>query len=275
MSEHEHRSTGWQLEESAPEAYEQYLVPPMFAPWADRLLDHVELRRGDSVLDVGCGTGIVARRVASHVDDLANVVGIDVNEGMLDVARATTAESRPTIEWRRGDATDLPFPDERFDVVVCQQVLQFVTDPAAVLQEIHRVLVPDGRVAVSVWRPLAFNPGYAELAKVLKEHAGDDAAAMMGSPFPEWSREDLDTYARKAGLREPSITIEIGSMRYPSAGEFVRREAASSPLSEPLGDLAQSVRETLVSEVEHALRKYTDDDGVVFPMESYVLTAQR
>ena len=275
MSEHDYQSTGWQLEESAPVAYEQYLVPPMFAPWADRLVDRVELRGGDSVLDVGCGTGIVARRVASHVDDRANVVGIDVNEGMLDVAGAMAAESRPAIEWQRGDATDLPFPDERFDVVVCQQVLQFVTDPTAALQEMHRVLVPDGRVAVSVWRPLEFNPGYVELAKALKEHVGDDAETMMGSPFPEWSREDLHARARKAGLREQSITIEIGSMRYPSAGEFVRREAASSPLSEPLGDLAQAVREALVREVEQALGEYTDDDGIVFPMESYVLTAQR
>ena len=87
MEKHGDRSTGWQLEKSAPEAYEQYLIPPMFEPWADRLLDHAELQKEDRVLDVGCGTGIVARRAASRVGDRATVVGVDVNEGMLDVAK--------------------------------------------------------------------------------------------------------------------------------------------------------------------------------------------
>ena len=194
---------------------------------------------------------------------------------MLDVAREIAAESRPANEWRLGGATDLPVPDERFDVVVCQQVLQFVTDPTAALREMRRALVPSGRVAVSVWRPLEFNPGYAELARALKEHVGDGAEEMIRSPFPAWDGEDVRTLAREAGLREPSLTIDIGSMRYPSAEEFVRREAASSPLSESLGGSARGVREPLVREVERALREYTDDDGIVFPMESYILTAHR
>lgn len=215
MDTHERRSTGWQLEKSAPEAYEEYLVPPMFAPWAERLIDRVELQEGDSVLDVGCGTGIVARRAASRVGDQGTVVGLDVNDGMLDVARATGAESRPAIEWRPGDATDLPFPDESFDVVVCQQTLQFVAHPTAALREINRVLVPSERIAASVWRPLEFNPGYVELAEALKDHVGDDAEAGMRSPFPTWDKDVLRTLARDAGFHEPSITIEIGSMRYP------------------------------------------------------------
>ena len=275
MEKHEDRSMGWQLEKRAPEAYEQYLVPPMFKPWADRLIDHVELQKADSVLDVGCGTGIVARHVASRVGDHATVIGVDVNAGMLDVATEIAAESRPAIEWRRGEATNLPFPAERFDVVVCQQALQFVADPTAALREMRRVLVPNGRVAVSVWRPLEFNPGYVQLAAALKEHVGADAETILSSPFPAWEREDLRTRATDAGLCEPSITIEIGSMRYPSAEAFLHREAASSPLSESIRDLTQGSREALVREVRHALREYTDDDGIAFPMESHVLTARR
>lgn len=137
------------------------------------------------------------------------------------------------------------------------------------------MLAPGGRVGVSVWRPLEFNPGYVGLAESLQHNVGDDAGAVMRSPFPSWDGDYLRALARDAGFGEPSILIEIGSMRYPSAEEFVRREAASSPLSEPLGDVALAVRESLIHDVENGLRKYTDDDGIVFPMESYVLTAHR
>ena len=275
MDERKRQTAGWQLEQSGPEAYERYLVPPMFAPWAERLIDRIDLRTGDRVLDVGCGTGIVARRVAARMGDEGSVVGLDTNEGMLDVAEATAAESRLAIEWRQGDASEIPFPDGAFDVVCCQQTLQFVPDPGTVVREIRRVLAPGGRAAVTVWRPLEFNPGYVTLAEALEHYVADDAGMMMRSPFPSWDGDYLRVLARAAGFSKPSVFVEIGSVRYPSATEFVRREAASSPLSESLGDLAQEVREALVTEVEDALREYTDDDGLVFPMESYVLIVHR
>lgn len=275
MAKRERETAGWQLEQSAPEAYERYLVPAMFAPWAERLIDEVDLESDDRVLDVGCGTGIVARRVADRVGGAGTVVGLDINEKMLEVAETTAAESRLEVEWRHGDATDLPFSDGTFDVVLCQQALQFVTEPPTAFQEMHRVLSPGGRIAVSVWRPLEYNPGYVKLAKALERHVGDDAEAMMRSPFPEWNGDDLGTLARDAGFDKWSLTIEIGSMRYPSVEEFVRREAASSPLSEPLGNVESEVRETLVEEVRSALEDYTDDEGVVFPMESYLIATQQ
>ena len=273
MNDRTDRTDGWRLERSAPEAYERYLVPPLFAPWAERLVDRIDPGGADRVLDVGCGTGIVARRVASRLEAEGSVIGLDANEGMLAVAEAAPAGSRPAIDWRQGDATDLPFPDGAFDSVCCQQVLQFVSDPVAALREVRRVLAPGGRVAASVWRPLDDNPGYAVLAAALERHVGDDAGAMMRSPFPEWRVDDLRTLARDAGFADPSVAIEIGSVRYPSADEFVRREAASSPLSGPLGDLDPADREALARDVGDALRAYTDDEGIVFPMEATVVTA--
>ena len=266
---------GWQLAESGPEAYEQYLVPPLFAPWAERLIEHADLREGDRVLDVGCGTGIVARRAAARVGEEGTVVGLDVNEGMIEVARAAAAELDPAIEWRQGDATDLPFRDETFDVIFCQQALQFVEDPAATLREMHRVLVPNGRIAVSVLRSLAFNAGYEVLAEALERHAGTDAGMMMRSPFRGFTRDELRTLAEDAGFREPVVRIEISSVRYPSVEEFVRREVASSPLAGSLGSLDEDARETLVRDVEEALHDYIDDDGVVIPLDSHVLVAHR
>ena len=266
---------GWQLTESGPEAYEQYLVPPLFAPWAERLIEHANLQEGDQVLDVGCGTGIVARRAAAHVGEQGTVVGVDINEGMLKVARTAAADLTPTIEWRQGDATALPFPDDAFDVVFCQQALQFVEDPAVALREMHRLLAPNGRIAVSVLRSLEFNAGYEKLAAALERHAGAEAGMMMRSPFRGYTREELHTLAEDAGFDEPVVTIEISSVRYPSVEEFVRREAASSPLADLLGSLDRDVREALLADVEEALHNYLDDQGIVVPLDSHVLITQR
>nr|WP_227376695.1 methyltransferase domain-containing protein [Haladaptatus halobius] len=251
------------------------LVPRMFAPWADELVERSGLGSGDRALDVGCGTSIVARYVAQTVEPDGSVAGLDLNEGMLEVAKATSSDEGSVIEWQEGDATDLPFSDGTFDVVFCQQVLQFVPNPSTTLQEMCRVLVPEGRLVVSVWRPIEFNPSYVTMADTLERHVGDETAAMMRSPFPSWGMDELRDLVKEAGFHDVSVTIGIESMRYPSPEEFVRREAASSPLAEPLGALKRVVREALVRDVEESLRKYTDDDGVVFPMEAHVVVARR
>lgn len=273
--EHGGRAAGWQLEGNSAEAYERYLVPGMFEPWAERLVEDAALQSGERVLDVGCGTGVVARRAAAAVAPDGEVVGVDPNEGMLDVARTASSDQRPGIEWRRGEAAELPFPEGGFDAVLCQQVLQFVSNPAAALEEMLRVLVSDGRLALSVWRPLEFHPSYARMADALGRHAGEEAAAMMRSPFSAWDVSEVRGLVREAGFRDVVVTIQIGSMRYPSPEEFVRREAASSPLAGPLGALTREVREALIRDVGEGIREYTDDEGVVFPMETYVVGASR
>lgn len=275
MPDQGHQSGGWQLEESGPEAYERYLVPELFAPWADQLVERSGLRPGDRVLDVGCGTGIVARRAAPQVGYDGDVVGLDLSEGMLEVAKSTSTEIRPPIEWRQGDATELPFDEEAFDVVFCQQVLQFIPDPGAALREMCRVLAPGGRLVMGVLRSLEVNRAYVVLADALEAHVGDEAAGIMRSPFSAWDASDLRTLIQEAGFQEVTITIDIRSLRYPSVDEFLRREAASSPLAGPFGSVSSSVRSALLSDLEGALKVHTDDHGVVFPIETYVAIARR
>lgn len=263
-------STGWQLQERGPAAYEQYLVPGMFSPWADRLIERAAVSGTDRVLDVGCGTGIVAREAEKHTTD-GGVVGLDLNEAML----AEAAAIAPSIEWEQGDATDLPFEDGRFDIVLCQQALQFIEHPGEAFGEMHRVLAPGGRMVATVWRPIAHHPSYVELANALEHHVGEQAATMMRSPFPEWGLDDLRQFAESGGFEEITITIAVGSMRYPSVAEFVRREAASSPLADHLASLDRAVRDALVTDVRDGLERYIDDDGIIFPMETSVVVADR
>ncbi len=132
------------------EVYESFFVPAMFAPLATLVLDRVSPRPGERVLDVACGTGIVARRAARLVGDGGRVVGVDPSPAMLAVARSAAVSEDVSVEWQEGTAEALPFPDASFDLAFCQMGLQFFPDKQAGLTELHRVLVPGGRTAVSV-----------------------------------------------------------------------------------------------------------------------------
>ncbi len=260
----------WQIEGNAPEAYERYLVPAFFASWAEELVHRADIKEGEQILDAACGTGIVARTAALHNGNGSTISGIDVNEQMLSVARNVSSKLNVKIEWQQGDAAALPYPDRSFDVVFCQQGLQFVPDPSAVLREMYRVLAPGGRLALNVLRPLEHNPVYKPLSKALERHAGEEAGAMMRSPFPSWSIEQLRDLITDAKFEKVNITSVIKQVRFPSAEEFLRQEASSSPLAGPIAELDIDSRQALLSELEESLRDYTDDEGVVFPMETFI-----
>jgi len=177
----------------------------MFAPCATQLLDLAVVGPGERVLDVACGTGIVARRAAARVGvGVGGVVtGSDVNEGMLEVAAAAATDLPVRIEWHRADATALPLPDGAFDVVCCQQGLQFVPDPPLALREARRVLAPGGRLALAVWRAIDHHPVFAALVRALERHAGPGTAALMRAPFAGPGREE----PRRALARELDQTL--------------------------------------------------------------------
>lgn len=263
-------SAGWQLAGDSAEAYERYLVPVIFTEMAARLLDLAELKPGERLLDVGCGTGIVARTAAARVGSAGRVAGLDINEGMLRVARRLG----PAIDWRRGDALALPFEDGAFDAVASQQMLQFVPDPAQALREMRRVTARGGRVVAAVLRPIEFAPAYVPLADALTAHAGPEAGAMMRSPFPDYDRERLRALFRSAGFADVHVRILMEAERYPSPSEMLRQEAASSPLAGPLSVLPASRRDALIREIDSTLARYQDDAGVTFPMETFLVRAR-
>jgi ubiquinone/menaquinone biosynthesis C-methylase UbiE len=261
----------WQLEGSSAEAYERYAVASWSRPLAERLIALVAPRRGERVLDVACGTGVVARLAAEAVGGDGAVTGVDLNDGMLEVARARGEG----IAWLQGDVEALPAPDASADVVTCQQGLQFFPRRDAALAEMHRVLAAGGRLALSVMRSIAHNAGWAALADALARHAGPEAEAMMRSPFPDWDAAELRELVTSAGFEDVRVLIVVAGARYPSPEELVRWEAAASPLAGPLGALGPGTRAALVDDVAAALADRVDDDGILLAQETHVVLARR
>jgi len=266
----------WQVAGEEPAgAYEKYLVPAFFTGCAEQLLELAAVKPGERVLDVACGTGIVARLAAGRVGAEGSVTGVDVNEGMLAVAAAAAGPG--AVEWRPADATSLPFPDNGFDVVTCQQGLQFLTDTdkAAALREMRRVLVPGGRVAVAAWRGIEVNSAFVAVADVLDRYVDTGAGMLLREPFSGPDRADLHRLLTTAGFWAVRVRIGVIHVRFPSAREFLRREVVSTPLAEPVGAIDEARREEMAMELERTLAPFTDDDGIAFPLQTWMAVAGR
>lgn len=267
----EKSESGFQLEGSAPEAYEAYLVPTLFAPCAERLLDTVGVGAGARAVDVACGTGIVGRQTAVLVGPSGTVTGVDLNPAMVEVA----ARLEPGVDWTVGDAASLPMDDAAVDVWCCQQGLQFVPDRVAVLAEARRVLAPGGRLAVAVWRGVTDNPAFAGFADALADVVDESAAGMMRAPFALGDRDKVRDLLSQAGFTEVNLTLLAFPARFPSARELLRQEVAASPLADAVGHLPPDTKERLATELERRLDHLTDDAGVVAPMQTWLAVATR
>lgn len=265
---------GWQLAGNAAQAYQDHLVPVIFEPMAAALVAAAGVSPGDRVLDVACGTGVVARAAAQAVGGDGEVVGIDRNPDMLTVARDVASATGVPVRFEQAEAESLPFEDATFDVVLCQQALQFVTDRTQVLTEMRRVTRPDGRVGFAVLRSLEHHRVYREFVAALGRHAGPDAADMLASPFALGDGEQLRRDALTAGLDDVEVRIVVGHERFPSVEDMVWQEAASSPLAASLATLDAAAQAALVADLEQALAGHLDDAGVVFPNETHLVTAR-
>jgi SAM-dependent methyltransferase len=265
----------WQVAGSAPEVYERELVPAVFAVWAPILVELAKARAGERVLDVACGTGIVARTAAKHVGPTGTVVGVDLNPGMLTVARSVAgSRSGGSLQWQEANANELPFPDDSFDIVYCQLGLQFFADRAAALREMHRVLSAEGRLAVMVWRGIDESPGFAVLAESLERHIGQPLAAIMRAPFGLSDADELATLVRAAGFQDVAIHQRVGTVRFPSVERFVLSYVAGSPLAGPVSQADDAARRALIADARNALGQYTSNTELAFPIAAHLLSAR-
>jgi ubiquinone/menaquinone biosynthesis C-methylase UbiE len=258
----------FQLTAEVAEVYESQFVPAFFAQWAPRLLDAAGVGDGQRVLDVACGTGVLARAAAERVGRSGSVVGIDLSEAMLAVARRV----RPDLAWRQGDAADLPFSDGEFDVVVSQMAMMFFPDPTAALRQMRRVVRPSGTVGVLVPGALPANRPYELFVDVVTSHAGADARSLVTTYFVLGDINDLTKLFTDAGLVVTAATHPAGQTRFGSVEEFITIEIDSTPLADRLGPTA---RERILADCQVALKPWQTGDGSLdFPFECNLVVAE-
>ncbi|RPH57826.1 methyltransferase domain-containing protein [bacterium] len=258
-----------QAQIDAANAYEGLFVPALFGQWAAKVADAARIRPGERVLDVACGTGILAREVARRTGPSGHVAGIDPSPGMVAVARRLA----PEVEWREGVAESLPFPDQSFDAVVSQFGLMFFADRRQALREMLRVLDSGGRLAVAVWDALENIPAYRSEVELLEQMAGGRAADALRAPFVLGDREDLARLFSEAGAASVEITTCPGTARFPSLRTMVEADLRGwLPVMGVV--LAEDQIGRILQEAEQALGSYASaEGGVAFDVSAHLVTA--
>jgi ubiquinone/menaquinone biosynthesis C-methylase UbiE len=253
---------------SFTEIYERVLVAPLFTPFAAQLIARAALSDGDNVLDVACGTGIVARLARERLGPAARIVGVDVAPAMLAVARRV----EPGIDWREGDALSLPVgDDERFTVVTCHQGLQFMPDKAAAIREMHRVLAPAGRVAIATWRPLEDLPEVAALNAVAERHVGTIVDTRHG--FGDG--DAVEALLADAGFSGVTVETCVHDVRFADGALFARLNAMAvlgmsadgkATTEAERGELAGRI----AAESDELIARWTTDGMFVLPLATNI-----
>lgn len=259
---------------SPAEAYQAYMVPTMFLPWSQELLTRIEPRPGERVLDLACGTGVVARGAAARIGPEGTVIGVDPSPAMLEVAIRVSVDEAIPIEWHQGHGEALPFADASFDVVLCQQGMQFMTDRPAAVREMHRVLVPGGRAGVSVWR----GPEHQSLKGVfllaLQRWFGPGALV----PYSFGDGEAVRQLFLDAGFRDVTLQTVQRQMVMRSADEFIAMTIMGASAAVPaLAQASEAERAEAIATVRQGIEAEIEaasvPEGISYAMESNILIA--
>lgn len=257
-----------QVSTAAAEVYEQFFVPSLFAQWVTTMLDAVGVAEGDRLLDVGTGTGVVARAALSRVGERGSVVAVDPNEGMLAVA----ARLAPGLQIRVGAAEHLPVDDDEFDCATCQFALMFFDDRVLAVREIARAVRPGGKVAVATWAAVEHSPGYAAMVELLGDEIGDWAADALRAPFCIGEPEHLGDLLRTSF---PDVVVHRhdGLACFDSLDQWLFTDIRGWTLADHIDDEQfDRLRRRAGSALEHLVGA---DGRVRFPAPALIATATR
>ncbi|OWV40109.1 hypothetical protein CDZ97_19020 [Mameliella alba] len=267
-------NSAFQLRRGGPEVYEASWVRAQMGRAAEDLVATADVVPGDRVIDIGCGTGVVARVAAARTGSAADVTGTDVSAEMVKAAARFAAEAGyPEIAWLECDATAMPLPDAAFDVGLCQQGLQFMPDKPSAMAEMARVIKPGGRLALSVWKTRS--PIGAAFSTVLDREFGDGTTAPWDMVYSLGDRDSLHDLAAGAGLKDVHVAFDVKFARHPDSTAFITAAIAGSPIAETMAELPAAEHDRLIQEIVEELADFHDDDGLAVPAECLTLRARK
>lgn len=253
--------------------YQRYFVPAIATPVSADLLRAASLQAGERVLDVACGTGLIARLAADQVGPTGSVTGIDVAPDMIDVAKSTSAPAGSNIEWHVSDAASLPLPADSYDVVLCQLGLMFMEDRAAALAEMHRTLVRGGRVVVNT--PGTIPPAFELMEQAIVEHISAELGGFVRAVFSMHDPDALAALLRDAGFEDVSVTVSTSTFQLPAPVEFLWQYINLTPMGPLVAAAPEEAKLALEQQVAESWKAFVVNGKTPVDQPMVIATGRR
>jgi len=255
-----------QVSKDAARIYEAVYLPALFQQWCSRVSEEANVKPGDYVIDVACGTGALAVAISANAGPSGKTVGIDINEGMLDIAKSKSS----SIEWINAPAEALPFKDNHFDCVVSQFGLMYFENQENAIREMTRVLKQGGSLAVAVWDKLENNPGLAA-EEYLWQQIFD--GEVDETPYRLGDRSALENLFKSSGVTDIQISTHKGTARFDSIESWIHTGAKGWTKDDALSDDQLNL---LLKTAEEELSNFRTSHGTVaFPTSAHIVSARK
>lgn len=258
---------------SIPSLYDCYMVPLLFAPYANLVAERVAALAPRRILETAAGTGVVTEALHRALPTAA-IVATDLNQPMLDQAARRLAA--PNLHFQQADAQDLPFPDGSFDLVVCQFGIMFFPDKVAGNAEARRVLRAGGHYLLVIWDQIERNLATREAGAAVAALFPDDQAAFYERiPFRYHVRAEIERDLTAAGFSAITIeTVELRS-RAASARDVATGLVQGTPMRSEIEQRDPKLLGPATDAAEAALKQFQGPDGFDAPMSAHLVTAIR
>ena len=261
------KKSGFQINTQSIEFYEQHVVPNLFEPFAKALIESINLQNASCVLDAACGTGIVLRKVHEAVQGNITLIGIDINEDMINAAKSLSPKAGNKILWHTKSVAETGFDNNFFDTILCQQGIQYFPDQTKALNEFYRIMQKNGRLLMTVWTQ--HSPLTLALTEALNLYVSEEAARKMNAQRQPPPIEDLINTMNKLGFQKISVKTQALDLVLPTVKEYVPYHLKSLPVAKLYNQLKPEERETFLSEIERKLQAYTNGCNLIIPDSVY------
>jgi SAM-dependent methyltransferase len=247
------------------------IIARLFTPWAHDLIERLAPPPGCAALDIACGPGTVSRLLAERIGQGGRVVATDISPAMLEIARSKPAgPGSAPLEWIETPAAPLPLPDSAFDVVTCQQGLQFFPDKVGALAEVRRVLRPGGRAGVAVWTQVE-DQLFGYLRDAIANVISVETAERYLGPFLLTGEEAAEC-ARGAGFDNVSLErVTLPAVLHGGAQELFDTLPASG-IAPTIEALEESQRAELLTETMRLTEPARDGTSLRGSLTASILT---